>query len=122
MAWLLGWEISAVSVRPGANFDGIMMYTPPWRLDEVDGILARRNPGGTLLERYGMQPVALFDPELRRKVESGMMVMLAGEAGAWWAGPPESGYVPDDPGRERATELASDLIGLTENQAASLAV
>jgi hypothetical protein len=122
MAWLLGWELVFVSIRPGDHFRGVTRFTLPWRpLDEVDGILARRDPSGTLLERYGIQPVPLFDPELRRKVETEMMVTLAGAAGEWWAGPPESGYVADDLDRERAEKLASDLIGLSESQAASLA-
>jgi hypothetical protein len=93
MAFMLGRPVGVSSIEPTEHYSGVAFHRPL-------GI-----PKGRFAPWL---PVPMQSAVVRRSIEGRILVYLAGPAAEWWLAPvePVSGYVPDDPDREAAIELA----------------
>lgn len=112
MAWLLGFEVKMISIRPGAHYSGITSFGdgPNVGLWETfDGMTRRRN-ADTFLGRIGLAPPTLWPAEDRRRLESSIMVTLSGDMGELLAAPFESAFRQEETVDEaETTQLARRL-------------
>ncbi len=94
MSWCVGLPFELLTIRRTEHSHGRMITFHSTAVSSVDALLEQRR-GKDVLARHGLRPVPLFPTDLRRNVELGIMVSLAGSEAETLAGP-RSGYYRDE--------------------------
>ncbi len=114
-AYILGRRLGPVSIEPSAHFNGIA-----FSFDRAKTLTAAEQAASDRLDL----PVVLLPARLRRRIETSVMVSLAGWEAARSIWPPETGYIPVSEDETRAEELARIAVltsrGLPPSEAAML--
>jgi hypothetical protein len=95
VARCFGWQLGPMTAAAGLHSEGCALFTVP-------GV-----PADVFARMDASRPFTLWEPELRRTLETRVMVSMAGEVGALLLMPRAGRYIP--PVRERAVALAASL-------------